>query len=107
MAFVPTVFYVGAPAGGPSLLYTGPGSSAQVIVKEIVLTNASAGPKPVSIWLVPNGGSPDNTNVFVGNVMVQPGYPLILALSSVIGALDTIQGSSVGVAIRISGVVGP
>lgn len=107
MAYVPTSLYVGAPTSLTSTLYTGPGGGSIIIVKEITLTNTTTTAKQINIWFVPNSGSPDNTNLVVGNVSVTPGSPIILAMSSVLGQNDTIQGNGTSIAVRISGVVGP
>lgn len=107
MSFIPSTLYVGAPSGGPTLIYTGPGGSAQIIIKEIVLTNTINTMRSVSLWVVPSGGSPDNTNLFIGNCSVQPGSPFVLALSTMPGSSDLIYASSTNVAIRISAVIGP
>lgn len=110
MAYTPTSFYVGSPSIGTTTLYTGPGGGAVLIVKEIVITNTTASSKTVNVWFVPSAGSPDGTNNIINSLSIAPGYPVVLALSSVIGPSDTIQAnasSNSSVSIRISGVVGP
>lgn len=90
----------------PTTLYT-VGSGKKGIVKDIIITNTTATAATVSIWLVPSGGSPDDTNAIMKNWNVPANDMAHFSMWQVLETEgDTIQaqaGTTTSITITISG----
>lgn len=85
-------------------LYTVP-SLTRTIVKTIDLSNTTAAPLSVTVYLVESGGSPGASNTLIPNSSI-PGYGIFQwSGSQVLNAGDSIRAtaSGAGVTINISG----
>ena len=49
--------------------YTVP-ASTKAVVKSITVTGLTASEETIELWLVPSGGSPDNTNILLASTPV-------------------------------------
>jgi hypothetical protein len=84
MANTPKKIYVGIPGTSTSTLYTVPASTT-TIVKNICLSNATSTAATITISLAGQG--------FVNSYLVQPNDTVVIDLSIVLSATDTIQAS--------------
>ncbi len=59
---VPTALGNGILDATPTLIYEVPPSISSTTIRSITCPNLTSGPHALSVWLVPSGGSPDDTN---------------------------------------------
>jgi len=109
LAFTPVSFFNGALTTSIVTFYTVGGAITASITKEIILCNSDAVSRLVTFYAVPSGGSPGQANKILAQQKVDAGSTLVIALSTVLSAGDSLQGfadrNSV-VSARISGVEG-
>ena len=107
MTFLPAVLSHGALSTVDSLLYTVPVATT-TIIKELWITNHAAVDVPVTLSVVSGGGPPTASDRVLNSVPVNKNNPLVLPLSTVMAAGDTIWGFAGNSLLncRISGVEG-
>lgn len=68
----------------------------QIIVQRLTFTNVGSGGNTVSVWLVPSGGSADNTNLIADAISIPEGDTWICSQAErqVLEAGDTIQAQA-------------
>lgn len=106
MPYTPKRLYVGQPGTSIGTVYTVPANS-RVIVKNIVLVNTASSDVTVNLHFVPSGQSPGNENKIIADYAVRAKDTVVIDLSAVLEAGDTIQAaqSTVGaVTVYMSGV---
>ena len=110
MAYIPTILYpTNTPSTSGSTLYTVPASKS-TIVKNIVLANTTGNESPISISVVPSGGSASPSNRILSNYavpangiatldcsIVMPTGTFLVGTNSISGAITvTISGVEIG-----------
>jgi hypothetical protein len=91
ITYTPAGFGNGALTAVNATLYTVPGST-NVILKELVLTNADSSARTITMYLVPNGGTAGQSNEILAAQKLDGNSTLVLALSTYLETGATIQG---------------
>lgn len=107
MAYTPKLLYAtGYPATGGTTLYTVP-AGAGVIVKNILLTNTTGEESWVTLHVVPEGGSTQNSNKILSSYGV-PGHGIAAVDCSVVmesgSRIIGVNGQNNAVTVTVSGV---
>jgi len=107
MAFqniTPVKLGTGAIAAGLTTLYTVP-ANTRTFVKDLDISNNNTTTTAASVYLVPNGGSADLTNILIPGISVPGKSILQWTGSQIMNAGDTIQtsASATGMTIIASG----
>lgn len=106
MPYTPKRLYVGQPGTTVGTLYTVP-SGYKTIVKNIVLANTTSTDAKITMHFVPSGNSAGNANKVVADYPVSANNTVVIDLSAVLEAGDTIQAvqaTAGAVTVYVSGV---
>lgn len=87
----PKRIYTNQPGTTLSTFYTVP-AATQAIVKNLLLCNTTGTDATITLHFVPSGGSAGTTNKVISTYTVKANDTVIIDLSGVLEAGDTIQG---------------
>ncbi|MGC4378243.1 hypothetical protein WD019_15145 [Fictibacillus sp. Mic-4] len=106
MPNTPKRLYIGQPGTAASTLYTVP-ANTKSIVKNVVLTNTTGADATITLHFVPSGGTAGAANKVISSYTVSANDTVVIDLSAVLEAGDTIQGlqgTASAVTVYLSGV---
>lgn len=74
------------------------------IIRAAVLCNSTASPIAASVYLVPNGGTADATNIMISARTISPGesYPCPELVNQGLNKLGTVQALGAGLTFKYS-----
>lgn len=106
MPNTPKRLYIGQPGTSATTLYTVP-ANTKSIVKNIVLTNTTGADATITLNFVPSGGVVLPANQIICSYTISANDTVVIDLSAVLEAGDTIQGyqgTASAVTVYLSGL---
>lgn len=106
MPNTPKRIYIGQPGTAIGTLYTVP-ASTNTIIKNIMLCNTTAIDATLTIHFVPSAGTAGVTNKVISTYTVKANDTVVIDLSAVLSAGDTVQalqGTASAITTYLSGV---